>query len=253
MAKPETKVEGQSGSVDTNNNTDRKTLSDSISNSTTATCGGKYQLRPRSLQARRRSASDCEWSLQDSLRHKPRPLPLSRYRRRAANARERYRMRQINTAFESLRGVMPSWVCSRRAAADMTKITTLKLASAYIRSLQDILHGNAPEDACSWVLSSFLGEDSASQESKSKFHDKEYQSNLKVSGPHKIQHTAADTQQDSNFVSLLCGSSDTGVFQDSLEAFPYLSPMSETEAVALLLGSDVNQGWSDVQHTLGVS
>ncbi|KAG0710788.1 Helix-loop-helix protein delilah [Chionoecetes opilio] len=253
MAKPETEVEGQSGSVDTNNNTDRKTVSDSLSNIKTPTYGGKYQLRPRSLQARRRSASDCEWSLQDTLRHKQRPPPLSRYRRKTANARERYRMRQINTSFERVRGVLPSWVCSRRAAADMTKITILKLASAYIRSLQDILDGNAPEDACSRVLSNILGEDSGSQESKSKFQFEEYQPNLKVSGPDKIQHTAADTQQDADFVSLLCSSSDTGVLKDNLEAFPYLSPMSETEAVALLLGSDANRGWSDIQHTPVVS
>ncbi|KAG0715330.1 Helix-loop-helix protein delilah [Chionoecetes opilio] len=255
MAKPETKMEGRSGSVEANNNTDRKTLIDSSSKNTSATSGGRYQLRPRSLQARRRSDSDCEWSLQDTLRHKSRPPALSRYRRKTANARERYRMRHINTAFESLRGVLPSWVCSRRAAADMTKVTTLKLASAYIRSLQDILDGNAPEDTCSWVLSSILGENSSSQEStrNSKFHYEECQPNLKVSGPDKIQHTASDTQQNSDFVSLLCSSSDTAVFQDSLEAFLYLSPMSETEAVALLLGSDSSRGWSDVQHTPVVS
>ncbi|KAG0717400.1 Helix-loop-helix protein delilah [Chionoecetes opilio] len=254
MTKPETEVEGQSGSVDTNNNTDRMTRNDSSSKNTSVTCSGKYQLRPRSLQARHRSDSDCEWSLQDTLRHKSRPPPLSRYRRKTANARERYRMKEINTAFESLRGVLPSWVCSRRTAADMTKITTLKLASTYIRSLQDILDGNAPEDTCSWVLSSILGEDSGgSQESKSKFHHEEYQPNQKVSCPDKIQHTAADTQQDSDFVSLLCSSSDTGVFQDNLEDFSYLSPMSETEAVALLLGSDASRGWSEVQHTPVVS
>uniref|UniRef100_A0A0P4WDR6 BHLH domain-containing protein n=1 Tax=Scylla olivacea TaxID=85551 RepID=A0A0P4WDR6_SCYOL len=250
MAKTEKEVEGQSDSVDTNNNTG-KTQDDSSSNSPTAASGGKYQLRPRSIQARRHS--DSEWSLQDTLRHKPRPQPLSRYRRKTANARERYRMRQINTAFESLRGVLPSWVCSRRAAADMTKITTLRLASAYIRSLQDILDGNAPEDTCTWVISSILGEDSASQESKTKFQFQEYQPNLKVSGPDKIQHTASDSQQDPDLVSLLCTSSDTGVFQDNLETFSYLTPMSESEAVALLLGSDSNRGWSDVHHTPVVS
>lgn len=233
MAKPETEIEGQSDSVDTNNNTDNKTQNDSSSNNSTATCGGKYQLRPRSLQARRRS--DSEWSLQDTLRHKPRPPPLSRYRRKTANARERYRMRQINTAFESLRGVLPSWVCSRRAAADMTKITTLRLASAYIRSLQDILDGNAPEDTCSWVLSSILGEATNTKGSQPE--------------PIKTQHTPANTQQDTDFVSLLCSSSDTGVFQDNLDSLSYLSPMSETEAVALLLGSDPPRGWSDAHHT----
>ncbi|XP_050726981.1 helix-loop-helix protein delilah-like [Eriocheir sinensis] len=251
MAKPETEVEGHSDDVDTNNNTDSKTQNDSASDKPTTICGGKYQLRPRSLQARRRS--DSEWSIQDTLRHKPRPPPLSRYRRKTANARERYRMRQINTAFESLRGVLPSWVCSRRAAADMTKITTLRLASAYIRSLQDILDGNAPEDTCSWVLSSILGEESGPPESKSEFKFQEFQPNPKASGPDKIQHTAGDPQQDTDFVSLLCSSSDSGVFQDNLETFSYLSPMSETEAVALLLGGDAGRGWSDVHHTPVVS
>ncbi|MPC13924.1 Helix-loop-helix protein delilah [Portunus trituberculatus] len=192
-----------------------------------------YQLRPRSLQARRHS--DSEWSLQDTLRHKPRPQPLSRYRRKTANARERYRMRQINTAFESLRGVLPSWVCSRRAAADMTKITTLRLASAYIRSLQDILDGNAPEDTCSWVLSSILGDTTKSKGAQPE--------------PVKTQHTSVNTQQEADFVSFLCNSSDTGVFQDNLDSLSYLSPMSETEAVALLLGSDPPRGWGDAHHT----
>ncbi|XP_063859604.1 neurogenic differentiation factor 4-like [Scylla paramamosain] len=194
---------------------------------------GKYQLRPRSLQARRHS--DSEWSLQDTLRHKPRPQPLSRYRRKTANARERYRMRQINTAFESLRGVLPSWVCSRRAAADMTKITTLRLASAYIRSLQDILDGNAPEDTCSWVLSSILGDTTKSKGAQPE--------------PVKTQNTPVSTQQEADFVSFLCNSSDTGVFQDNLDSLSYLSPMSETEAVALLLGSDPPRGWGDAHHT----
>ncbi|XP_071529470.1 uncharacterized protein [Panulirus ornatus] len=203
------------------------------------TSGGKYQLRPRSLQSRRRSES--EWSFQDTLRHKPRPPPLSRYRRKTANARERYRMRQINTAFESLRGVLPSWVCSRRTASDMTKITTLKLASAYIRSLQDILDGKAHQDTCSWVLSSILGDTSSC---------KEPQSSQYLSSPSKVQQPPAHvTHQESDFVSFLYGSSsDVGAFQENLDTFSYLSPMSETEAVALLLGSDPSRNWSEGQH-----
>ncbi|XP_045609692.1 transcription factor 21 [Procambarus clarkii] len=200
--------------------------------------GGKYQLRPRSLQARRRS--DSEWSLQDSLRHKPRPPPLSRYRRKTANARERYRMRQINTAFESLRGVLPSWVCSRRPASDMTKITTLRLASAYIRSLQDILDGNAHQDTCSWVLSSILEEASTSP--------KQPQVNQYPTISNKMQQPPAYVTQESDFVTLLCNPADPGVFQDNLETFSYLSPMSETEAMALLLGNDPPRTWGDSQH-----
>ncbi|XP_042235267.1 pancreas transcription factor 1 subunit alpha-like [Homarus americanus] len=199
---------------------------------------GKYKLRPRSLQARR--PSDSEWSLQDTLRHKPQPPPLSRYRRKTANARERYRMRQINTAFETLRDALPSWVCSRRAASDMTKITTLKLASAYIRSLQDILDGNAHQDTCSWVLSSILGEAPSPQEPQPEQYP---------ISPNKTQQPPVYVTQDSDFVSLLCNSSDSGVFQNNLETFSFLSPMSETEAVALLLGTDPPRTWSDSQHT----
>ncbi|XP_042882704.1 neurogenin-3-like [Penaeus japonicus] len=112
------------------------------------------------LGSRPAPRSDSDWNFGESPQATC-AAPLSRYRRKTANARERYRMRQINTAFESLRGVLPSWVCSRRAASDMTKIATLRLASAYIRSLQDILDGSAPQDTCSWVLSTILGQPSS--------------------------------------------------------------------------------------------
>ncbi|XP_042235291.1 helix-loop-helix protein delilah-like [Homarus americanus] len=255
MAKSENEVTGQEGGrnvVDDNNNTNNKNQNDSPgSNKTAGSSGGKYQLRPRSLQARRRS--DSEWSLQDTLRHKPRPPPLSRYRRKTANARERYRMRQINTAFESLRGVLPSWVCSRRAASDMTKITTLKLASAYIRSLQDILDGNAHQDTCSWVLSSILEEASSPQELQTNIKFQEFQPQFEINNTNKIQQPTVHPPQETDFVSFLCGSSDSEVFQNNLETFSYLSPMSETEAVALLLGTDPPRTWSDSQHSPLVS
>ncbi|XP_045609859.1 transcription factor 21-like [Procambarus clarkii] len=260
MAKSENEVSPQVGgrnTVDDNNNSENKSPNDSSSNITSGgnSSGGKYQLRPRSLQARRRS--DSEWSLQDSLRHKPRPPPLSRYRRKTANARERYRMRQINTAFESLRGVLPSWVCSRRPASDMTKITTLRLASAYIRSLQDILDGNAHQDTCSWVLSSILEEASTSPgEPQSDITFQEYQPHLQTNNPIKMQQQqqpAMHPPQESDLVSFLCASSETAVFQDNLETFSYLSPMSESEAVSLLLGSEPLRLWNDGQHSQVVS
>ncbi|XP_071529786.1 uncharacterized protein [Panulirus ornatus] len=255
MAKSENEVTQQDSGrsvVDSNNNTENKNENDGQNNDRTAgTSGGKYQLRPRSLQSRRRSES--EWSFQDTLRHKPRPPPLSRYRRKTANARERYRMRQINTAFESLRGVLPSWVCSRRTASDMTKITTLKLASAYIRSLQDILDGKAHQDTCSWVLSSILEDASSSQEPQSDFQFQEFKSDFELSDPNKTQQSTIHPPQESDFVSLLCDSADAGVFHDNLETFSYLSPMSETEAVALLMGSDPPRMWNDGQHTSLVS
>ncbi|KAK8743311.1 hypothetical protein OTU49_001364 [Cherax quadricarinatus] len=245
MAKIENQVATQESvgdAVDDNNNNnsnDDKNQTDSQISKTAASSGAKYQLRPRSVHPRRRC--DSEWSLEDTLRqHKQRPPPLSRYRRKTANARERYRMRQINTAFESLRGVLPSWVCSRRAASEMTKITTLRLASAYIRSLQDILDGKAHQDTCSWVLSSIFQDASHLQESQPDLCD----------GNHsKTQQALSHTPSDSDFVSFLCTSTESTVFQDSMESFSYLSPMSEAEAMALLLGNEHQpRPWTEGHH-----
>ncbi|KAK3895905.1 hypothetical protein Pcinc_000405 [Petrolisthes cinctipes] len=190
-------------------------------------CTGKYQLRPRVLQAHRRS--DSEWKFQDSLKHKPRSLPLSRYRRKTANARERYRMRQINRAFDSLRNVLPAWVSSRRAATDMTKIMTLRLASAYIRSLQDILEGGEEQNN-SWVLSSVLADAEAADDPSTQMLGQE--------GPLQEQRQCpGQAPEDSDLITLFCNTSDATVLQDNLE-FSYLAPLPETEAVALLLESE---------------
>nr|SVI23425.1 taxi A [Callivelia conata] len=96
-----------------------------------------YSLRPRSGIILRRSSDDEE-------EEKPRPprrgtkskrkaAPLSKYRRKNANARERSRMREINEAFETLRRAVP---CQDEK---MTKIATLKLAMSYIAALSDAL------------------------------------------------------------------------------------------------------------------
>ncbi|XP_050727689.1 neurogenin-1-like [Eriocheir sinensis] len=233
---------GGEDEVDSNNNNDDKNQNVAPSNKSSGTSNVKYQLRPRALHPRRRC--DSEWTLQDTLRHKPRPPPLSRYRRKTANARERCRMRQINTAFESLRGVLPSWVCSRRAAADMTKITTLRLASAYIRSLQDILDGNAPEDTCSWVLSSILGE-AAPMPDPQPGHP---------CSPGRAQQILGLTPPQTDFVTFLCSGPESQVLHDNMDSLSSLSPMSETEAVALLLGTETQpRPWLDGQQSPLVS
>ncbi|XP_064103650.1 helix-loop-helix protein delilah-like [Macrobrachium nipponense] len=249
--------------VDRNNNTDDENNNNNDSagkphlhsmGSPLKAPNGKYQLRPRSLQARR----FCDdWSFHDSLRDKPRQQPLSRYRRKTANARERYRMRQINTAFESLRGVLPSWVCSRKAASDLTKITTLRLASAYIRALQDILEGNASEESCPWVFSSILNDGSGSGGSAkgrrkscggggvSKGNPGEDVGSeddlLKKSSPLTLGPQATST--DADFVSLLCGGNGTDATtldDDGFDTFAHLSPIGDDSdpVTLLLLGSD---------------
>uniref|UniRef100_A0A8C0VI05 BHLH domain-containing protein n=1 Tax=Cyanistes caeruleus TaxID=156563 RepID=A0A8C0VI05_CYACU len=64
------------------------------------------------------------------------PDPPGRPRqRRAANLRERRRMLSINSAFDALRGHVPTFPYEKR----LSKIDTLRLAIAYIALLGDIL------------------------------------------------------------------------------------------------------------------
>lgn len=74
---------------------------------------------------------------------KPKAAPLSKYRRKTANARERTRMREINSAFENLRKCVPLSISSATPASTnekLTKITTLRMAMKYIRTLNDVLN-----------------------------------------------------------------------------------------------------------------
>lgn len=73
---------------------------------------------------------------------KQRAAPLSKYRRKTANARERTRMREINHAFETLRQSVPVIIAGEQAQSTnekLTKITTLRMAMKYIKILSDIL------------------------------------------------------------------------------------------------------------------
>nr|CAD7445336.1 unnamed protein product [Timema bartmani] len=86
-----------------------------------------------------------------SGRPKQKPPPLSKYRRKTANARERDRMREINTAFESLRRAVPQLVLSDSCSGGgspssekLTKITTLRLAMKYISALSQSLQESNP-------------------------------------------------------------------------------------------------------------
>lgn len=115
--------------------------------------GDKYSLRPRSVrrvtEVAPKSSADTEITKtksSKSYRPKQKPAPLSKYRRKTANARERNRMREINMAFETLRNVIPHMPTTQAPGANekLTKITTLRLAMKYIATLSAALTG--PED-----------------------------------------------------------------------------------------------------------
>jgi len=61
-----------------------------------------------------------------------------KYRRKAANAKERERMKNLNFAFERLKNVMPD-IKSFTHEQKVTKVTTLRAAIAYIVSLQKLM------------------------------------------------------------------------------------------------------------------
>ena len=95
---------------------------------------GKYNLRTSSLinriQTERKRAEP------KNPKPKTKPPPLSKYRRKTANARERTRMQEINQAYEDLRQVVPQLP---EEDGKSTKITTLRLALNYIAALREIL------------------------------------------------------------------------------------------------------------------
>lgn len=105
----------------------------------------KYSLRPRSLRRATRNQKEdhTELNTKQSKGHKSKQkaAPLSKYRRKTANARERNRMREINQAFETLRRVIPHMQATQMPGANekLTKITTLRLAMKYISALSTAL------------------------------------------------------------------------------------------------------------------
>ncbi|XP_049771908.1 helix-loop-helix protein delilah-like [Schistocerca cancellata] len=153
--------------------------SDSVAEEAAAGEGrkGRYSLRPRSLlrqQITEYVVDECAAAGGGDEREEPPPpceggagsrgggggrrarrqaQPLSRYRRRTANARERERMREINAAFEALRRALPPGhpqELQEQAGDKVTKIATLRLAIRYIaeltRALDAVSAAQLPEE-----------------------------------------------------------------------------------------------------------
>lgn len=119
-----------------------------------------YSLRPRSAP----KTAEVEDALEDVPRSrgrtqrssKQKSLPLSKYRRKTANARERSRMREINEAFENLRKSIPliSTKCDNPSEKN-TKISTLRLAMKYITVLSNALRDSDGESDKESIFSEY--------------------------------------------------------------------------------------------------
>ena len=101
---------------------------------------GKYTLRAASIQKRMETEHRKTQPRKRGPKPRPKPQPMSKYRRKTANLRERERMGEINTAFERLRGKIPSPAISGKGRCEkMTKINILHVTIGYIRALENIL------------------------------------------------------------------------------------------------------------------
>ncbi|CAH0561166.1 unnamed protein product [Brassicogethes aeneus] len=130
------------GFTDSNNNAGKK--------------GDKYSLRPRSMRRNKNFDDDSEEISATKVTTKARGKtkqkapPLSKYRRKTANARERSRMREINQAFETLRKVVPQMqITHQQQNEKLTKITTLRLAMKYISTLSAALTSSSSSETTS--------------------------------------------------------------------------------------------------------
>ncbi|KAL1506586.1 hypothetical protein ABEB36_005917 [Hypothenemus hampei] len=118
----------------------------------------KYSLRPRSLrritekqkspEEEMENNSNTKHTVKGQNKNKTKSAPLSKYRRKTANARERNRMREINQAFEALRRVIPHMQAPTTGSNEkLTKITTLRLAMKYINALSTALNNPIENEA----------------------------------------------------------------------------------------------------------
>ena len=126
----------------------------------------KYSLRPRAVPKREDEEFEA-WKPRSKCkkRVKQKPAPLSKYRRKTANARERCRMREINEGFEALRRVLPHLAAEKDNNEKLTKISTLRLAMKYIAALNRILQDPDVESDGESFFSEYTATDVSDQAS----------------------------------------------------------------------------------------
>lgn len=112
-----------------------------------AAIGVDPSMDPSSSSSGGRSTKQSKSSKKSAAKTKAKQkaAPLSKYRRKTANARERIRMREINSAFEHLRECVPISFCESNPSNSnekLTKITTLRMAMKYISTLTNMLNSS---------------------------------------------------------------------------------------------------------------
>ena len=158
---------------------------------------------------------------------------MSKYRRKTANARERMRMGEINSAFEKLKEKipLPSVGLGRQKCEKLTKINLLHIAINYIRTLEDILEtGRAEVDIFpeKLILNPFQ-EPEEDMEDEEEMEEEEGNSNSYSPVPSLI---ASLKREDSS-------SPDSGIQEDSEPEFPDWTQLSST--LDLRSGSELGE------------
>jgi bHLH factor len=99
-----------------------------------------YALRECSIKKRKEVEGRKNQPRKRGPKPRPKTAPMSKYRRKTANLRERLRMGEINTAFENLREKLPNPVQSGKGKCEkLTKINILHVAINYIRAMENLL------------------------------------------------------------------------------------------------------------------
>ncbi|XP_073837589.1 helix-loop-helix protein delilah taxi [Musca autumnalis] len=174
-----------------------------------------------------------------STKSKTKAAPLSKYRRKTANARERTRMREINSAFENLRHCVPACIANEDvgpSSEKLTKITTLRLAMKYIRVLSDALvDPKKPDyrflfDSIACNPNSSAPEDSPCLEAEKATDPRSNAGKANVSSMKRHHRKGKSSQRYTNESSPIPNFYETSPASNSSSAYASLSSFSDSSA-----------------------
>ena len=187
---------------------------------------GKYKLRVGSRSRKRGEVGEGEEGVRvrrSGGKGKTGGQKMSKYRRKTANARERMRMGEINSAFEKLKEKipLPTVGLGRQKCEKLTKINLLHIAINYIRTLEDILEtGRTEVDIFpeKLILNPFQEPEEEMEEEDEDEEEEEEGDNSYSPVPSLI---ASLKREDSS-------SPDSGIQEDSEPEFPDWTQLSST-------------------------